>query len=63
MTSIVQLCMLCGWCVYIATPYGKGRRSKEKRDAWEKGGGGGGGEREEIGNSNGCNIQYSVLSH
>ena len=46
--------------MYIATPYGKGEEEQRKR-GWEEGGGGG--EREEIGNSNGCNIQYSVLSH
>ena len=46
--------------MYIATPYGKGEEEQRKR-GWEEGGGGG--EREEIGNINGCNIQYSVLSH
>ena len=56
--------------MYIATPYGKGEEKQRKGEVRWGGGmgrgrgrGRGRGEREEIGDSNGCNIQYSVLSH
>ena len=52
------------WVVCVHSyPLWDGEEEQRKKGCMGKGRRRGGGEREEIGNSNGCNIQYSVLSH